>query len=81
MNGVPVPARTGQTLAAVLMAAGIYDFRHSPDGHPRGLFCGMGVCFECLVTVDGQPGQLACLIAVASGMQVRLAPEIFDDSN
>lgn len=81
MNGAPVPARTGQSLAAALMAAGMHDFRHSPGGHPRGLFCGMGVCFECLVTVDGQPGQRACLIVVASGMQVRLAPEMIDDSN
>lgn len=63
------------------MAAGTYVLRQSPEGHPRGLFCGMGVCFECLVTVDGQSGQRACLIPVQPGMQVQLAAEMFDGSN
>lgn len=43
----------GQTVAAVLIKAGITVFRHMPSGAPRGIFCGMGVCFDCLVTVDG----------------------------
>lgn len=75
VNGLPVPARKGQSLAAALLASGVYVFHHSPAGQPRGLFCGMGVCFECLVTVDGQPGQRACLVPVRPEMDVRLSPE------
>lgn len=67
----PVAAAAGQTVAAVLLAQGIRQFRHTDRrGEPRGVFCGMGVCYECLVTVDGVPNVRACMTVVAPGMIV-----------
>ena len=65
-----MPAIEGETVAAALAAVGITALRHARNGEARGLFCGMGVCFECLVTVDGRPGQRACMTKVGDGMQV-----------
>ena len=45
--------------------------RHTRDGERRGLYCGMGACYDCLVTIDGQASQRACLTKVADGQQVR----------
>jgi D-hydroxyproline dehydrogenase subunit gamma len=60
-NGKPLTAYPGETIAAVLLAAGIRVFRHTPlSGARRGPFCGMGLCFDCLVSVNGQPNQRAC---------------------
>ncbi len=70
-DGEPVEAIEGETIAAALVAAGRHTLGHDRDGNPRGLFCGMGVCFECLVSVDGGPGVRACLAKVAPGMRVR----------
>jgi D-hydroxyproline dehydrogenase subunit alpha len=72
VDGRPVPAEPGQTIAAALIGAGITVFRHTPIGAPRGVFCGMGVCFDCLVTVDGLADQRACITPVRPGMRVRL---------
>ena len=69
-EGRAVPAIEGETVAAALAAAGIVALRRTPGGEPRGLFCGMGVCFECLVTVDGRPAQRACMTRVRDGMAV-----------
>ena len=57
----PVPAFEGETIAAALAAGGIRALRHTPDGQRRGLYCGMGACQECLVTVDGRASQRACM--------------------
>lgn len=60
--GAAVPAHPGETIGAALLAAGIRDLRTTrQQGRPRGLFCGIGVCFDCLVTVNGVPSQRACL--------------------
>lgn len=69
-NGRPVEALQGETIAAALAAAGITTFRHTPSGAPRGLFCGMGACFDCIVTVDGRINQRACLTHAVRGMEV-----------
>ena len=69
-EGRAVPAIEGETVAAALTAAGIAALRRSRPGHARGVFCGMGVCFECLVTVDGRAGQRACMTRVRDGMAV-----------
>src|SRR5665213_870703 len=69
-DGQDIPARAGETVAAALSAAGIVAFRHTPGGAPRGLHCGMGACFDCIVTIDGRIGQRACLAKVADGMRV-----------
>lgn len=75
VNDRKVAARLGDTVAAALLAAGEMQFRISPSaGKPRGPYCMMGVCFECLVTIDGRAGRQACLTAVKPGMQV-IIPE------
>ena len=73
-DGAEIEALTGETIAAALAAADIVAVRQARSGAPRGPFCGMGVCFDCLVTVDGRPNQRACLTKVADGMDVRSAP-------
>jgi predicted molibdopterin-dependent oxidoreductase YjgC len=71
-DGEPLSALEGQTIAAALLAAGHRAWRvTSRQGEPRGLFCGMGVCFDCLVSVDGRPNVRACQTAVAEGMRVQ----------
>jgi NADPH-dependent 2,4-dienoyl-CoA reductase/sulfur reductase-like enzyme len=72
-ESLPVPARPGSSIAAALTAAGIRVCRHSAAGD-RGLFCGMGVCGECSIEVDGEPGQLACMTLVRAGMRLRRQP-------
>ena len=70
VDGLPVQARAGEALAAALMAAGRLHLRDSPRaGAPRGAFCMMGVCQECLVRVDGALRQ-SCLLTVRDGMIV-----------
>jgi glycine/D-amino acid oxidase-like deaminating enzyme len=69
-DGRPIAALEGETIAAALSAAGIVAFRRTASDAPRGLYCGMGACFDCVVTVDGRIGQRACLTRVADGMQV-----------
>ncbi|MEZ5862575.1 MAG: FAD-dependent oxidoreductase [Geminicoccaceae bacterium] len=61
----------GESLAAALTAAGIVDWRGTRAGDRRSQFCGMGVCQECLVRVDGRPAERACLTPVAAGLDVR----------
>lgn len=65
-----MPAIEGETVAAALTAAGITALRRARNGEPRGVFCGMGVCYECLVTVDGGRAQRACMTKVRDGMAV-----------
>ncbi|MEE4594271.1 (2Fe-2S)-binding protein [Streptomyces sp. DSM 41524] len=70
-DGTTVPARPGQSVGAALVAAGIVAWRTTRrEGRPRGLFCGIGVCFDCLITVDGRPGQRACLVPARDGMRL-----------
>lgn len=75
LDGDPFCARAGQTVAAALWAQGRRVLRRSPRrGEPRGLFCAMGVCFECVVQIDGRPGALACQTIVSHGMRVETEP-------
>ena len=69
-DGQEVEAGVGQSLAAALTAAGIRAFRRTVTGAPRGVFCGMGVCQDCLVTVDGVPNRRACMTPAADGLAV-----------
>lgn len=67
-DGRPLPVRPGQTVAAVLLAAGVRSWRTTRKaGRPRGLFCGIGACFDCLVTVNGTPSVRACLTVARPG--------------
>lgn len=70
VDGESAPAYPGETVAAVLLALGRRTFRHTAHAAPRGLFCGMGVCYDCLVTVDGQPDVRACVTIVQPGMVI-----------
>jgi 2Fe-2S iron-sulfur cluster binding domain len=77
-DGQQLEAATGQSVGAALAAQGITAWRSTrKGGRPRGLFCGIGVCFDCLLTVDGAPNQRACLVEVREGMQLQgsLSPE------
>jgi predicted molibdopterin-dependent oxidoreductase YjgC len=67
-----IEARPGETIAVALLAAGVRALRTTDRGsEPRGIFCNMGVCFDCLVEVDGYPNVRACQTIVREGMQVR----------
>lgn len=71
VDRVPALVRPGLTVAAVLVDLGRMNFRIDPKtGQARGLFCGIGVCHECLVTVDGRPGVRACQTVVRPGMEI-----------
>jgi hypothetical protein len=71
-DGTPIPSRDGWTVGAALTAAGIRSWRTTRLGQrPRGLFCGIGICFDCLVTVNGQPSLRACLVPAQPGDDVR----------
>jgi hypothetical protein len=69
-DGQPIEAVDGETVAAALSAAGITTLRRTASGAPRGVFCGMGACWDCVVTVDGRIGQRACLTPARDGMTV-----------
>ena len=71
LDGRAVEAFEGETVAAVLLAAGEAATRTTVRGEPRGLFCGMGVCFDCLVVVDGVPNTRACMTWVREGLRVQ----------
>jgi predicted molibdopterin-dependent oxidoreductase YjgC len=70
VDGAPVTAFEGESIATALLAAGFRAFRRTESGAPRGPFCNMGVCFECLVTIDGERWHRACRTVVREGMHV-----------
>ncbi len=70
IDGRPVRAHLGESVAAVLIAEGPAALRRTRGGDPRGVYCGMGVCFDCLAVVDGVPNTRTCMIWVADGMTV-----------
>lgn len=71
INGRELKAREGEPIAAALLAAGIRVFRHTRRRHePRGLFCGIGQCRDCVMKVDGVPNVRTCVTPVRDGMRV-----------
>jgi NADH dehydrogenase/NADH:ubiquinone oxidoreductase subunit G len=71
IDGQPTEAYAGETVAAALLASGKRVFRLTDKSRaPRGLYCGMGVCFDCLVTVDGEALVRACVTPVRAGMMI-----------
>jgi len=71
VDGRDIRARIGDTVAAAMLAAGIDRCRTTPvSGAPRAPYCLMGVCFDCLVTIDGVGSRQACLAPVRDGMTV-----------
>jgi Uncharacterized anaerobic dehydrogenase len=71
IDGEPFAAREGDSVAAALLASGRTACRTTPvSGAPRGPYCMMGVCFDCLVVVDGAGNRQGCLVRVAEGMAI-----------
>ncbi|MGH9610840.1 MAG: (2Fe-2S)-binding protein [Bryobacteraceae bacterium] len=70
INGRTIAAPAGSTVAVAMASAGAFC-RKSVSGEPRGPLCGMGVCFECRVTIDGRPHCRSCQILCKPGMDVR----------
>lgn len=70
VNGRPVDVPAGASVAAAVAALGV-PFRRSRGGQPRAPLCGMGVCFECRVRIDGVAQRRACMTPARAGMQVQ----------
>ncbi|HOG00269.1 MAG TPA: (2Fe-2S)-binding protein [Clostridia bacterium] len=71
VDGRPVAAREGEMIAAALIANGIFKFRYTPHAHkPRGVYCAIGRCTDCVMTVDGVPNIRTCITQVRDGMRV-----------
>lgn len=70
VDGRRLPVPPGITVAAALLNAGIAGFRTSVSGEPRGPLCGMGVCQECRVEIDGREQQRSCMYLVEDGMRI-----------
>lgn len=70
LNGRALTVVAGSTVAAALLAADEYTFRVSSSGERRAALCGMGICYECRVTIDGVQHRRSCLVQVRPGMHV-----------
>lgn len=71
VNGRSVTVQEGCTVATAVALSSATSFRRSVTGEPRAPLCGMGICFECRVTVNGQPHARSCQIVCREGMDVR----------
>ena len=72
-DGNAIVAFEGETVASSLLAAGIRTLRVTHRNNAvRGMFCGIGVCFDCLVIIDGEPSCLACKTPTRDGMCVEI---------
>jgi predicted molibdopterin-dependent oxidoreductase YjgC len=71
VDGRPIAASPGDSVAAALLAAGVLACRTTPvSAAPRAPYCMMGVCFDCLLTIDGVGSRQACLTRVRDGMAI-----------
>ena len=70
INGSEVRVPVGTVVAAAIAIAGVHRYRRSVAGEARAPLCGMGICFECRTTIDGQPHRLSCQTVCAEGMRV-----------
>ena len=71
-EGSSIQVESGQTVAAALLSKGHLRFRNSPiSGQPRAPYCMMGVCYECMLEIDGNSSQQACMIQVSEGMDIK----------
>lgn len=71
VNGVAVTMPAGSMVAAAILKSGNSTFRNSVAGEPRGPLCGMGICFECCVTIDDEAHCRSCQTICRNGMDVR----------
>jgi D-hydroxyproline dehydrogenase subunit gamma len=70
VNGEAIRVKPGVSVAAAMLAAGQTVFRTSVSDQPRGPLCGMGICMECRVTINGRAHQKSCQILCAEGMVI-----------
>jgi aerobic-type carbon monoxide dehydrogenase small subunit (CoxS/CutS family) len=70
INGRSISVGSGTTVAAAILIGGEFAFRTSVSGQPRGAVCGMGICFECRVIIDGLDHARSCQIVCRDGMKV-----------
>jgi D-hydroxyproline dehydrogenase subunit gamma len=70
INGASCTVPRGTSVAAAILAFGVSTLRRSVTNNPRGPLCGMGICFECLVTINGERHQRSCQVLCVNGMQV-----------
>jgi sarcosine oxidase subunit alpha len=73
VNGAQISVKPGATVAVAILMAGQLVFRRSVSGEPRWPLCGMGICYECRATVDGEIHVRTCQIMCSPGMQVTTA--------
>lgn len=71
VDGADVIVGAGTSVAAAILSAGVVRFRRSVTGESRSALCGMGICFECRVTIDGKAHARSCQIICTDGMIVR----------
>ena len=71
INGVEVTMPAGSMVAAAVLKSGVGTFRRSVTGEARGPLCGMGICFECRLTVNGVAHVRSCQTVCENGMDVR----------
>ncbi len=71
VDGLALEVAAGTTVAAAVAMAGARGFRRSVGGEPRGPLCGMGICYECRVTIDGRAQSISCQVVCREGMEVR----------
>lgn len=70
VDGAALDVQEGVSVAAVLLSTGMRAFRRSVSGEPRAALCGMGICHECHVAIDGVAHQRSCLVTVVHGMRI-----------
>ena len=70
VNGARVSVPAGAMVSAAVAIAGVTRYRRSVNGEPRAPLCGMGICFECRVTIDGRPHCRSCQVVCQPGMEV-----------
>ncbi len=71
VDGVSVEMPAGSMVSAAILKTGTHTFRRSITNEPRGPLCGMGICFECRVVIDGEPHSRSCQTVCKDGMDVR----------
>lgn len=70
INGTPVAVPNGTTVAAAVLRSGVANFRRSVSAEARGPLCGIGICFECRLTVNGNPHVKSCQVLCKAGMEI-----------
>ncbi len=82
VDAVPIPFHNGETIAAAMLAAGHIAFRHDRNDRPRGLWCNMGTCCECLILLEDDAGARrvrACLVDAQVGQRITTVSGVCHD--